>query len=65
MPTGTGNPALGAPNLTAGQWVHGGTEADIRDVIMTGRVNQMPAQRDLLSPDRIRALVAYVLSLGS
>jgi cytochrome c oxidase cbb3-type subunit 3 len=65
MPTGTGNPALGAPNLTAGRWVHGGTEADIRDVIMTGRVNQMPAQRDLLSPDRIRALVAYVLSLGS
>jgi len=65
MPTGTGNPALGAPDLTANEWVHGGSEADIRDVIMTGRVNQMPAQRDLLTADRIRTLVAYVMSLGS
>lgn len=64
-PTGTGNPALGAPDLTADLWVHGGSEADIRDVIANGRVNQMPAQRDLLSEDRIRTLVAYVMSLGS
>jgi len=62
---GTGNPALGAPDLTADLWVHGGSEADIRDVIVNGRINQMPAQRDLLSKDRIRALVAYVMSLGS
>jgi cytochrome c oxidase cbb3-type subunit 3 len=63
--TGKGNPALGAPDLTADLWVHGGTEEDIRDVIMNGRVNRMPAQRDLLSEDRIRTLVAYVMSLGS
>jgi len=65
MPTGTGNPALGAPNLTDGAWLHGGGAADITDVIMTGRVNQMPAQGDALGPGRIRALVAYVMSLGS
>ena len=65
MPDGTGNQALGAPDLTAGTWVHGGTADAIRDVIMVGRVNQMPAQRDLLTADRIRALVAYVMSLGS
>jgi cytochrome c oxidase cbb3-type subunit 3 len=64
-PTGTGNPALGAPDLTADLWVHGGSEADIRDVLTNGRVNQMPAQRDLLTEDRIRTLVAYVMSLGS
>jgi cytochrome c oxidase cbb3-type subunit 3 len=64
MPAGTGNPALGAPDLTADAWVHGGSAADIRDVITNGRVNQMPPQRDVLSEDRIRALVAYVMSLG-
>jgi len=61
---GTGNPALGAPDLTMDLWVHGGSEAEIRDVIVNGRVNQMPAQRDLLSKDRIRTLVAYVMSLS-
>ncbi len=64
-PTGTGNPALGAPDLTADLWVHGGTAEDIRDVLVNGRINQMPAQKDLLSEDRIRTLVAYVMSLGS
>ena len=53
------------PDLTADLWVHGGTEADIRDVIANGRINQMPAQKDLLTEDRIRTLVAYVMSLGS
>lgn len=65
MPTGTGNPALGAPDLTADLWVHGGSPADVRDVIVNGRINQMPAQKDVLSADRIRTLVAYVMSLGS
>ncbi|MBT8445198.1 MAG: cytochrome-c oxidase, cbb3-type subunit III [Gammaproteobacteria bacterium] len=62
---GKGNPALGAPDLTADLWVHGGTEADIRDVLVNGRINQMPAQGDLLTEDRIRMLVAYVMSMGS
>jgi cytochrome c oxidase cbb3-type subunit 3 len=64
-PEALGNPALGAPNLTDDDWLHGGAEADIRDVIVNGRVSQMPAQNDVLSPDRIRVLVAYVLSLGN
>lgn len=63
-PDGHGNPALGAPNLTDEEWLHGSTEADIRDVIMNGRVNQMPAQGGVLNADRIRVLVAYVLSLS-
>jgi len=64
-PEALGNPALGAPNLTDGDWLHGSSEADIRDVIVKGRISQMPAQSDVLSSDRIRVLVAYVLSLGS
>lgn len=62
---GKGNQALGAPNLTDEDWLHGSADADIRDVIMKGRVNQMPAQQDALSADRIHVLAGYVLSLGS
>jgi cytochrome c oxidase cbb3-type subunit 3 len=64
-PTGVGVQALGGPNLTDESWLHGGSEAAIRDVILNGRVNQMPAQSKLLTEDRIRTLVAYVISLGS
>ncbi|MDH3511648.1 MAG: cytochrome-c oxidase, cbb3-type subunit III [Gammaproteobacteria bacterium] len=63
-PTGTGSPALGGANLTDDVWLHGSTPEDVRDVIVNGRVNQMPAQGNLLNEDRIRTLVAYVLSLG-
>jgi cytochrome c oxidase cbb3-type subunit 3 len=64
-PDGKGMQALGAPNLTDGYWLHGGDAETIYDIIMSGRQNQMPAQRDLLSDDRIRVLTAYVLSLGA
>ena len=56
--------ALGGANLTDSIWLHGAEESDIRDVIMKGRVNQMPPQRDTLNADRIRTVVAYVLSLS-
>ncbi|MEZ5563247.1 MAG: cytochrome-c oxidase, cbb3-type subunit III [Gammaproteobacteria bacterium] len=59
-----GNQMLGAPNLGDEDWLHGSTDADIRDVLMKGRSNQMPAQSDILTPDRIRVVAAYVLSLG-
>lgn len=64
-PDGRGMQALGAPNLTDGDWLHGGSAEQIRDVIVNGRQNRMPAQRDLLSEDRIRVVAAYVLSLGA
>ncbi len=59
-----GNQALGAPNLTDEIWLHGAGDPDMRDVIMTGRINQMPAHKDLLGEDRIRVVTAYVLSLS-
>jgi cytochrome c oxidase cbb3-type subunit 3 len=62
-PTGQGTPALGAPNLTDDEWLHGPNELTIRDVITNGRTNTMPAQSPRLSEERIRALVAYLLSL--
>ncbi len=62
--TAQGIQAIGAPDLTDDDWLHGRAQADIRDVIMRGRINQMPAQNAVLSPDQIRVLVAYVLSLS-
>jgi cytochrome c oxidase cbb3-type subunit 3 len=59
-----GNPMLGAPNLRDEDWLHGSSREDIRDTINNGRVNQMPAQLDLIGEDRIRMVAAYVMSLG-
>jgi cytochrome c oxidase cbb3-type subunit 3 len=62
---GTGNQALGAPNLTDGEWLYGGDEAAVRQSIAQGRQGQMPAHEALLGPDRVRLLAAYVLKLSS
>jgi cytochrome c oxidase cbb3-type subunit 3 len=61
---GRGNMAVGAPDLTDGIWLHGGSEARIRETIALGRQNNMPAQESRLGDTRIRLLAAYVLSLG-
>lgn len=63
-PDGRGNTAVGAPNLTDDIWLHGGTEARIRETIALGRQNNMPAQEPRLGDTRTRLLTAYVLSLG-
>ena len=60
---GKGNQAIGAPNLTDGIWLHGSGEA-IPDAISKGRVNQMPANKDSLTPAKIHLLTAYVYSLS-
>jgi len=61
---GRGNPLLGAPNLTDQIWLHGGSVDAVRETIMNGRQNQMPAQLDRLGAVRVRLLAAYVLGLG-
>lgn len=63
-PDGRGNTAVGAPNLTDNIWLHGGSEAKIRETIALGRQNNMPAQEGRLGDTRTRLLAAYVLSLG-
>lgn len=57
---GKGNHALGAPNLTDDIWLHGYGESAIIAMINNGKVNQMPAQADMLSAEQIRVLAAYV-----
>jgi cytochrome c oxidase cbb3-type subunit III len=63
-PEGKGNPALGAPNLTDGIWLHGSGEQAIIEQVTKGRQNQMPAHKDILSPAKIHLLTAYVYSLS-
>ena len=64
-PEGKGNQALGAPNLTDDTWLYGSTYDWIRETVVNGRQNQMPAQGDRLSDDQIQILAAYVYSLSN
>lgn len=61
---GTGNPLLGAPNLTDGAWLYGGDPATIAETIRNGRSGQMPAHRDLIGEDRVRLAAAWVIRQG-
>jgi cytochrome c oxidase cbb3-type subunit 3 len=62
-PDGSGNQALGAPNLTDDIWLYGGTPEVLAETIGKGRNGSMPAHRDVLNEDRRRLVAAYVLSL--
>jgi cytochrome c oxidase cbb3-type subunit 3 len=64
-PDGTGNQALGAPNLTDKIWLHGAGEAAITAMINVGKVNQMPAQGERLTAGQIQVLTSYVWGLSN
>ena len=59
-PTGTGNTALGAPNLTDDTWLYGGSLTRISQSIAKGRNGQMPAQGEFLGEAKIHLLTAYI-----
>jgi cytochrome c oxidase cbb3-type subunit 3 len=61
---GRGNPAMGAPNLTDGVWLHGGAIATVRESIEKGRNGAMPAHAPRLGATRVKLLAAYVMALG-
>jgi cytochrome c oxidase cbb3-type subunit 3 len=61
---GKGNQLLGAPNLTDKIWLHGWGEAAITAMIQQGKLNVMPAQDKLLTPEQIHVLAAYVWQLS-
>ena len=64
-PEGLGNPALGAPNLTNGIWLYGGSESEISHTLRAGRNGVMPAFGNQLSEDKIHLIAAYVYSLSN
>jgi cytochrome c oxidase cbb3-type subunit 3 len=61
---GRGNQALGAPNLTDDIWLYGSTTAEIEAILRNGKQGNMPGFAQILSPDEIRLLAAYVISVG-
>ena len=61
---GAGNILLGAPNLTDDIWLYGSGVDEIRDGIVNGRQNRMPAHKELLGEDRARIVAAYVYHLS-
>lgn len=60
---GKGNALLGAPDLTNDIWLYGGDVNRISYTIREGRQGNMPAQAELLSPEKIHILASYVRSL--
>ncbi|MBM1143776.1 cytochrome-c oxidase, cbb3-type subunit III [Alcanivorax sp. ZXX171] len=63
-PDGTGNPAMGAPDLTDDAWMYGGELEQIIASIRDGRQGEMPPWKDRLDEARIRLITAWILSNG-
>ncbi|UCC56926.1 MAG: cytochrome-c oxidase, cbb3-type subunit III [Gammaproteobacteria bacterium] len=64
-PDGTGNQALGAPNLTDNVWLYGGSRKRVMESIAIGRNGVMPSNREFLGEDKVHLLAAYVYSLST
>ena len=64
LPTGTGNQALGAANLTDSTWLYGSTRSNVLSTIKNGRTGVMPAHGEFLGEDKVHLLSAYVYSLS-
>ena len=62
---GTGNPALGAPNLTDRIWLYGGSRKSVMHSIAQGRQGRMPPHNEFLGADKVHLLAAYVYSLSA
>lgn len=61
---GTGNIAMGAPNLADDIWLYGGTPQMIQQTVRYGRNARMPAWQERLGAERVHLLAAYVYSLS-
>jgi cytochrome c oxidase cbb3-type subunit 3 len=59
---GSGNAALGAPDLSDAVWLYGGDFAAIRESIANGRNGMMPAHGPILGETRARLVAAWVLA---
>ena len=64
MADGTGNKALGAPNLTDNTWLYGGTLSTVEHTIARGRNGRMPAHSEFLGEAKVQVLAAYIYSLS-
>ncbi|HEX6998394.1 MAG TPA: cytochrome-c oxidase, cbb3-type subunit III [Gammaproteobacteria bacterium] len=60
----SGNPALGAPNLTDSVWLYGGAPDTVVASILNGRRGTMPAWGEALGEEGVVDVAAYVLTLS-
>ncbi|MDH3759590.1 MAG: cytochrome-c oxidase, cbb3-type subunit III [Gammaproteobacteria bacterium] len=63
-PTGRGNPAMGAPNLTDDTWLYGASINRIAESVAKGRNGVMPAHGEFLGEAKVHLLAAYVYGLS-
>lgn len=56
--------AIGFPNLTDNDWLHGGTPDDILETVTNGRVAVMPPFGPALGENGVSEMVAYVATLS-
>jgi cytochrome c oxidase cbb3-type subunit III len=64
QPDGKGNLEMGAPNLTDGLWLYGGSRDAVYRSIFYARNGSMPAWGERLDEATIKMLTLYVHSLG-
>lgn len=57
---GTGNPMLGAPNLTDDVWLYGNDFATVRKAVLEGHNGTMPAHEPIIGEMRARLVAAWV-----
>ncbi|MEP4547115.1 MAG: cytochrome-c oxidase, cbb3-type subunit III [Saccharospirillum sp.] len=66
---GTGNQALGAPNLTDNIWLYRIPGESVRDSVQytlnNGRAGNMPAWQNILGEERVHILSGYVYDLSN
>ncbi|WOJ93899.1 cytochrome-c oxidase, cbb3-type subunit III [Congregibacter variabilis] len=63
-PEAKGNTLMGAPNLTNGIWLYGGSQEQIAHSLRVGRNGVMPAFANTLSEDKIHLVAAYIYGLS-
>ena len=64
-PDAKGNPAIGAENLTIKVLLHGSDEPALIETISKGRIDTMPAQKEILGDAKVHILAAYVWGLSN
>lgn len=57
---GKGEPEMGAPDLTDGEWLYGSDPEAVRTQIWNGRNGVMPSWQSRLDPETIKALAVYI-----
>lgn len=59
-----GNQLLGAPNLTDGIWLYGGSQKMVEQTISQGRSGKMPPHKDLLGEEKVHILATYIYNFA-